>query len=375
MHRKIFILFTVTVLGLLFGCAKEMPTETEPPVRPVKTLVIAGDQAGGTRSFPARIEAAQRAELSFRVSGTVQKLPIKEGDRLQEGDLVAQLDPKDYQIIVNDRQATFDKARKNYKRGQELVSSGTISRVDFDSLEAEFKNAQAALQAAKQDLAYTQLKAPFDGMIAKRLVERFEEVQAKQPVVAIQNIEMLEVKFDVPEAIIRGLRRAGNEGGTEVANRVQVYATFEGRSDRTYPLEFKEISTKADEKTQTFGATYLMRQWEQGVVLPGMTATVTVDFGGTLGADIVHTVPVTAVVGDYKLDPRVWVVDEASMTVAPRPVKVGRMVGDGIVVREGLEPGMRVVTAGTPFLVKGMKVRLMPEREQAESRPEDLKYQ
>ena len=85
--------------------------------------------------------------------------------------------------------------------------------------------------------------------------------------------------------------------------------------------------------------------------------------------------PVSAVVGDYKLDPQVWTVDEASMTVSPQPVKVGRLLGDGIEVLEGLEPGARVVTAGTPFLVEGMQVRLMPELEQAEPRPEDLKYQ
>ncbi|MGB5199719.1 MAG: efflux RND transporter periplasmic adaptor subunit, partial [Sedimenticolaceae bacterium] len=307
--------------------------------------------------------------------GTVQELPVKEGDRLQEGDLVARLDPTDYQIVVDDRQATFDKAEKNFARGKQLVGSGAISRLDFDRLEAEFKNAQAALNAATQDLAYTELKAPFGGIIAKREVDRFEEVQAKQTIAILQNIDMLEVKFDLPESIVRGIRGDDGTANERARDQIKVFASFQDQPEEMYPLEFKEIATKADDKTQTFETTYLMKQREQGTVLPGMTADVTVDFADYIDSAMAFTVPVSAVVGDYKLDPQVWTVDEASMTVSPRTVRVGRLVGEGIEVLGGLEPGARVVTAGTPFLVEGMKVTLMPELEQAAPRPDDLKYQ
>ena len=375
MQWKSVIFCGLSVALLLGGCAEQEPAQTEAVARPVKTMMIAGADATGARTFPARIAAAARADLAFRVPGTVQELPIKEGDPVKEGDLIARLDPTDYQIVVDDRQATFDKAQKNYDRGKELVSSGAISGSDFDRLEAEFKNARAALSTATQDLAYTELKAPFEGMIASRLVDRFEEIQAKQPIVVIQNVEMLEVKFDVPESIIRGIRARGVTDREAVRGRVKVFATFQGQPGREYPLTYKEVSTKADAKTQTFEATYLMKQWEDGTVLPGMTAGVTVDLAGYVDSAIAFTVPVSAVVGDFKLDPQVWTVDEASMTVSPQPVKVGRLVGDGIEVLEGLEPGARVVTAGTAFLVEGMPVILMPDLEQAQPRPEDLKYQ
>jgi len=247
--------------------------------------------------------------------------------------------------------------------------------MDFDRLEAEFKSAQAALETAQQDLTYTELKAPFDGSVARRLVERFEEVQAKQPIAVLQNVNRLEVKFDVPESIIRGVRASRKETGTDARNGVRVFATFVDQPGREYPLVFKEISTKADPQTQTFEATYLMDQWEKGVVLPGMTASVTVDLAGYVDTAVVVTVPVSAVVGDYKLAPQVWTVDESSMTVSPRAVKIGRLSGNEIELLEGIEPGTRIVTAGTPFLAEGMKVRLMPDIEQAEPRAEDLKYQ
>jgi len=375
MRRIPTLLLALSVAAGLTGCSREEVTEPQVFPRPVKSLVIDDVDAGGTRSFPARIAAAQRADLAFRVAGTVQELPVREGDRLKQGDLVAKLDPKDYQIVVNDRRATFDKARKNYDRGQQLVSSGAISKVDFDRLEAEFKNAQAALEAASQDLAYTELTAPFDGMVARRLVDRFEEVQARQAIAVLQNVETLEVKFDVPESIIRGLRAASDQEQVQARQRVRVTATFDDQPERQFPLQFKEIATKADDKTQTFEATYLMEQWDSGLLLPGMTATVVVDFAGMINRNLIYRVPVGAVVGDYKLDPRVWTIDQNSMTVKPQPVKTGRLVGSEIEVTEGLQPGMRIVTAGTPFLSEGMPVQLMPESEQAEPRPEDLKYQ
>ena len=365
----------LVIAWVLGGCAEQQAPVVETVARPVKTIVIAGADAAGIRSFPARIEAAQRADLAFRLPGTVQDLPIKEGDLVRQGNLVARLDPTDYQIVVDDRQATFDKAEKNFARGKELVSSGAISRSDFDRLEAEFKNARAALSAATQDLAYTELKAPFDGMIARRLVDRFEEVQAKQPIAVVQNVDLLEVKFDVPESIVRGIRSAEESQVSAARDRVKVSAAFQGQPGQAYPLRFKEISTKADPNTQTFEATYLMKQLDKGNVLPGMTASVSVDFAGFIDMAEAFTVPVSAVVGDYRLDPQVWIVDQASMTVSPRPVEVGRLIGDGIEVLDGLEAGDRLVTAGTAFLVENMSVTLMPESEQAALRSEDLQYQ
>jgi multidrug efflux pump subunit AcrA (membrane-fusion protein) len=92
-------------------------------VRPVKTIVVVTPESGGIRHFPARIDANRKAELSFRVPGKVTELAIKEGDRVVEGQLIARLDPTDYQITVNDRQAPFDNARKNFERTKKLVKA------------------------------------------------------------------------------------------------------------------------------------------------------------------------------------------------------------------------------------------------------------
>ncbi|MBK5967349.1 efflux transporter periplasmic adaptor subunit, partial [Thiorhodovibrio winogradskyi] len=198
-------------LPLLSGCSQEAEPEGSPPVRPVKTLVVESPDLGGERNFPGRVDAEAKAELAFRVPGTVAELMVKEGDRVEKGQVLITLDATDYEIQLRNAQASFERAQNDFNRAKELVDDGFISRTDFDAKEAEYKNAQAALERAQQDVEYTQLKASFDGTISQRYVERFEEVQAKQPVLAMQDNNSLQVKVDVPENIIRGIKPSGND--------------------------------------------------------------------------------------------------------------------------------------------------------------------
>jgi RND family efflux transporter MFP subunit len=354
---------------VLVGCSKgEEPVTAETP-RPVKTVVVESPESGGVRRFPARIDALNKAELAFRVPGTIQELPVKEGDRVEKGQLLVALDPTDYEIAVKNAQATFDRAENDYKRAQELVKDGFISRSDFDAKEAQFKNAQAVLEQSKQDLSYTKLTASFPATVAARYVQRFEEVQAKQPVLAVHDSAQLEVKVDVPEGVL--LRIRPPETGEPRSARTQVTAGFDNRPGKQFDLTLREVATRADPKTQTFQMTFTMPAPEDFIVLPGMTATVTADLGSVAASDSVFFLPATAVTADESLAPFVWVVDEAEMRVHRNPVEVGRLTGWSIEITGGLEPGARVVTAGVGYLGEGMEVRLLPEREEAEPRPDE----
>lgn len=371
MPRHSAILLSLLPLLLLTTACKEKPVADMPDVtRPVKTMLIGKAETGGMRRFPARTEANRRADLAFRVSGKVNEILVREGEQVTEGQVVAKLDPTDYQIVVNDRQATYDNAARNFERAKELIDEGFVSQMDYDRLETEFRSAQAALETARQDLDYTSLRTPFTGSIARRHVERFEEVLAKQTVLSLQDVTQLEVKFNIPESIVRGVRIDADETG-KPSDRVRVFATFDNLPGQEIPLTFKEVSTKADERTQTFEVTYTMQQLGQNTILPGMTAMATADLTLVEKELQVYAVPVSAVVGDRSLEPRIWIVDMVSMTVQPKTVKVGRMMGDDIEVLEGLEPGDRIVIAGAAFMVEGTSVTLLPDLEQAEPRADD----
>ncbi|MBK5939505.1 hypothetical protein CCR96_09635 [Halochromatium roseum] len=356
---------------VLSGCSQEAAPEGPPPVRPVKTLLVASPDLGGERSFPGRVDAEAKAELAFRVPGTVKELLVKEGDQVNEGDVLITLDATDYEIAARDAQATFDRAENDFKRAQELVKDGFISRTDFDAKEAEFKNAQAALERAQQDLDYTQLKASFDGTISQRYVERFEEVQAKQPVLAMQDNNSLQVKVAVPENIIRSLRpRNGEDQSTR--DQVPTWASFDNHPGKRFALTMREVSTRADAATQTFEVTYSMPAPADFMVFPGMTATVTADLSKVTAGERVFSLPATAVTADAELEPFVWVVEEPALSVRKVPVEVGRLTGSSIEVEGGLEPGQRVVVAGVGYLADGMEVRLLTQREEAEPRADEV---
>ena len=367
-------LVAFTALSLV-SCGKEASEPPPPASRPVKLFTVGGGSKEAIRTFPGRVDATQRAELAFRVGGQLQELLIKEGDLVEEGQVLARLDPTDYKIVLEDRQANFDNAQRNFERGKELIVDGNISRLDYDTMEANYRTAAAALTAAQQDLEYTVLTAPFEGRIARRNVENFEEVLARQTVIWLQNINELDVIIDLPESVIRsvrgGARDEGNLRTSETAGTVRAYAQFEGRSDRRFNLATKELATKADEQTQTFRATFTMDAPSEFNVLPGMTANVTIDLTGVIDKDAVKWVPVRAVQADNGLEPRVWVLDPKTMTVNSRSVKVGRMSGRSIQVTDGLNGDEEIVSVGAPYLAEGMKVTRMKLTEQAKPRADD----
>ena len=362
------VVLACTVLPLLMTACREEAPLPPPESRPVKTMVIGGVTSGDYRQFPGVVDAMQKAELSFRVEGKLKEILVKEGDMVEKGQLLARLDPTDYQIKLNDRKASYETAKANYERAKKLVEKGAISRVDHDKIRAEYATAKANLEAAEQDLKYTSLKATFPGYIAKRHVENFEEVRRKQAIFTLQDISELEIRVDVPENLMIQLRRQVEPGKTSEPRR-KMYAVFDQIKDVEFPLELKEISTTADVNTRTFEATLKMKSPENYNVLPGMTATVFAElFTSEMGKTVTVDLPVTAVVADADKAATVWVVDEDTMTVSSKPVKPGMLSSNSISV-SGLEVGERVVTAGAAFMREGMKVTLLQTGEQPDQRP------
>jgi len=361
----------VPVLAILSACGGPAEEPPPPPIRPVKLFTVEGAGGSALRRFPGAISASQRAELSFRVNGVLQEILVKEGDKVKQGQVLAKLDPTDYRIRLSDRQATFDNAEKNFIRAKELIQDGTISQSDYDRVEANFRTSQAALALARQELTYTELKAPFAGSIGRRDVDNFEEIQPKQPIFQLQNVDQLDVAIDMSENLVRSVRQPDQAGNTRDSREVAAYASFEEKAGEKFPLEIREVATKADPQTQTFRVTFTMQQPKNFAVLPGMTANVFLDLSRVISTDTAKWVPISAVVADSGLDAQVWVLDDQTMTVSARPVQIGRMSGRNIEVSSGLVGGEEIVSVGAAYLAEGMQVSRMILTEQAEPRADD----
>ena len=158
LHSAVLIITSVLVVS----CGNDEQSLAEPvSPRLVRTLVIGTDNSTAWQEFPGKVEALKMAELSFRTGGELSALIAREGDEIQQGDVVANLDDRDQKIRLRAREKEFEQANGDYQRGLSLIDSGSISRSDLQKLEASASTAKSNFEAAQRDLDATRLIAPF----------------------------------------------------------------------------------------------------------------------------------------------------------------------------------------------------------------------
>jgi RND family efflux transporter MFP subunit len=352
-HRTVIHMLTGLALtaALLFaGCGKKEQAEPEPVARPLKTIVVGGD-AFTDRSYPGEVEASQRVDLSFRVSGPLIELHAERGQYVEKGYLIARIDPRDYQIALEEAKATFTKADADLKRYQSLYEKNAVSLAELEQKRSQRDVTRARMEDAQSNVDYTYLRAPFEGNVSERYVENFQEVSVQQPIVSLENFDMLDIIVDVPEHLMTGTG--------ENLQKMEITATFDSAPDKKYPLTFKAVTAQADPTTRTYQIRFSMEQPEEINVLTGMTANVTASSNLAEMDASVFIIPAAAVFEDDAGSPAVWVVGD-DMTVRKRSIGVGELTGEaGIEVTDGLEAGERVAVVAVHSLTEGTKVRIL----------------
>jgi multidrug efflux system membrane fusion protein len=354
-------IMTVT-LGLLIslvfftnGCGKKEEPVKKEVVRPVKTLTIQTTGTSALRSYPGEVRASRRVDLAFKVAGPLIELPVEEGQDVKKGKLIARILPRDFKTRLDQAKARALEAEQQYQRYRDLYVKKQVSKADFDKYKSQRDVSVAQQEDAQNALKDTYLKAPFTGTIAKRYVENFEEVQAKQPIVFLQDISKVELLLNVPESEMATVR-----GKIEA----DAFALFPTAPGKRFPLDLKEFSTQADPQTQTYQVVLVMPQPKEVNILPGMTGTVEIEIKSRATDAPQIVIPAIAVLGDSDGSAYVWRVDEKAKTVHKLPLKVGEMTGsENIVVNEGLKGGEIIVVAGGTKLEEGMQVRLWEDQE------------
>jgi membrane fusion protein, multidrug efflux system len=400
------------LLPIVLGCGPKTP-QREEPIRPVKTLVLAAGEDTRTRSFPGRVEASKRVELAFQVSGLLVELPVKEGQRISKGDVIARLRQDEFEARLATLQSQLDQSRaglaalqqgerseEQMRRGMQaraaearlanaradleryapLVASRAVSQQDYDRAKTIYRVAQEEFQAALQFVEqgtigreeYIQSQEAEIRGLEARVVEAnlnlrdstilapYDGVIAQRFVEQGQNIRGTEpvVRFqDIEEIEIAvDVPETVMARDIQLADIVQLTAEVSGAPGIQFPVRIREIAQVADPTTQTFNVRVAMQSPTEIRVLPGMTATVTAVYrrASILGTRLL--VPVSAVSKTDKGTQVAWVLGEG-FTVRPRPVKVGAAIGGELEITDGLQPGDRIVVAGVSALRDGMKVR------------------
>jgi len=341
-------------------------------------------------------------------------LPIFEGQQVKKGDLLAQIDPRDYETAVRNIEARLADLNAQYKamqsarpedirrleatlaaaqsklleaaasfrRYQRLYENENISKAEYDqaraardvadaevrsseeslqmartgarpedieAMQARIRAMESDLQRAKDQLRDTELRAPYDGVVAERYVDNFEFVSAFNDILSLQDITTVEIVAQLPENLVARAR--------EKAER-NFKAHFPSLPGVELDATATEISTQADSVTRTYAVTFQTRQPDSANLFAGMTAEILVSVSdSTLPGWLV---PVSAVFADSRGD-NVWALDEGASTARKVPVELGEPSGDGVWVTAGLEPGMRIITAGAQFLSADQQVRVITD--------------
>ena len=352
-------LYALAAAAILSGCAKE---EAAPePIRSVKVMAVGVDTIKSSHEFAGEVRPRVESRLGFRVAGKLIKRQAELGQHVKAGQVLAQLDPRDYQLATDAARAQVaaaltnrDLAAADYKRYAVLKDQNFISGAELERRETTLKAAQAQLDQAKAQLAsqgnqadYASLVADVSGVVTAVEAEPGQVVTAGAPVVRIAQDGPRDVVFSVPEDKVMQIK----EGSV-----VDVRVWANGAAAITGKV--REVAASADPVTRTFQVKVAI---DGATTLPlGTTAYVAPQSLSLAGTPVIK-LPTSALRKEGQ-GTAVWVLDKPTMTVKSQVVQIATADGNEAVIASGLQPGMLVVSAGVHVLSPGQKVVIYQEK-------------
>ena len=367
--RAGLFLCTLALGAALAGCSRPEPPPE--PVRAVKLLTVGASEVQAQRLFAADVRARVESRLGFRVAGKLVQRHVELGQAVRAGQLLAQLDARDYRLAVQAAQAQVaaattqrDLAQADYERFAQLKAQNFISGAELDRRRASLQAAQAQLtqalaQASSQGNQenYTQLRADADGVVTAIEAEPGQVLELGQTVLRLAQDGARDAVFAVPEDLVSQLRV-----GQEVAVR-----PWGGAAEGAAKLRatVRDIAASADPVTRTFTVKAAL----SGSPLPPLGATLTVYPSAFAPRGVQALRLPTSALWAQGQQTAVWVFDAASSTVRAQVIEVAQVDGNEVLVRAGLQAGAQVVATGVHVLAPGQKVSIY----QAKTAPDAAK--
>lgn len=343
---------------LLTACSKPVPTEE--PIRAVKVATVGTQNLQSSAEFAGEVRARVESRLGFRVAGKMVSRAVEVGQHVRAGQVIARLDPQDYQLAaqaakaqVQAAQTNRDLAAADYQRYKGLFDKNFISATELERRDAALKAAQAQLDQAQaqgavqgNQTAYTTLVADVSGVVTAVEAEPGQVLAAGTPVVRIAQDGPRDAVIAVPEDKVAQIK----QGSIAEVRTWGASASSAGT--------VREVAASADPVTRTF----LVKVAVKDALALGSTVTVIPQAlapsrSGALGIKLP-----TSALREHGKGSAVWVLDTAKMTVNLQPVEVGAPDGETVTITSGLQPGMQVVVAGVHVLTAGQKVSLYKDK-------------
>jgi RND family efflux transporter MFP subunit len=358
------MLFGLPLLLAISACREAPPPPVE-RIRAIKTITVSEQASGKLRQFSGVVEAADSSSISFEVSGNVREVRVDVGDRIKKGQVLAVLDKRTYNLNVKAAEAEVGRAkveladkRNDLDRFQRINKQdpGAVSQAALDNSQAAVDGAlkqvqftKSGLKLAQRDLDKTVLRAPFDGVIANRYIDAFNEVARGQKCFDTFELTGMEVAISIPEDAI-----------DEIKMEQKGEILFPVFADRIYHGRVTEISKVAG--TANAFPIKLTIEDPDRRIRPGITARVTLLLSGD-DQKAAYLVPISAIA--QRGDPKkgfVYIYDDKTSTVKKTLIEGGSVRGNDAVIIGGVKEGDIIAVAGVSFLEDGQKVKLMEQQ-------------
>ena len=353
--KRLAVLFLFTVLIYVFTGCKEEDAPVKEVVRPVKTMKVSYfiDETG--KGYPATSKAFKEADISFRVGGApIIQNNIVEGQIVKKGELIAAIDPSDFQIALQSAKARYNQAEAEAKRYERLWKKGSVSKSDYDSKYAFYKEAESSYLQAKNNLNYTKIYAPFTGFYGEKLADIGNVVQPYQPITKLYDLSKIEIVTTIPEQMAVNFMFFD-----------KYHVIFDTYPDTTFTATLKEM-----EKTPTPEGFKLhlfldFNPYKSSTykISAGMSCRVSISLKSNKISKGEIVVPTPAVFeSEADNTPSVWILTK-DMKVKKQHVSLNGFAGkDYIKIKSGLKPGDIIVVAGAKRLIEGQKVKILDQK-------------
>lgn len=333
----------MTGILLLSSCGNNKNGETQVYTKLVKTASVEKISGVEQKQFPSVIEEAEEFNMAFRVAGPIQKIYVKEGEYVKKGQLVAEMDTRDYMIQKNAVEAQVSQLQKEYERVKELYERKSVSENDYEKMKAGIEMAEQKLKNANDQINDTKLYAPFTGYITKVMFKDGSLVNHGTPIATLIDVSQFKVEINVPANIY-----------INKSNIKKIECTQESIPGEVFPLTLYSENIKAN--NNGLYKLYLYHNPASGSKLaPGMNVSVKLYCEKENNAML--SIPAQAL---FEIDSKsfVWVVNDS--VVNAREVQTNNQLSNGhIGIVSGLSENEEVVTGGLNLLKEGEKVRVV----------------
>ncbi len=282
--------------------------------------------------------ADESVEVTSRVTSIVTRIGFREGQQVERGDLLVELENKEIRAELAVAEASLSESRSQYERARQLANTQAISASSLDELLAAMKVAEAEVQAARARLENTFIRAPFSGKIGLRRVSPGSLVNPGTVITTLDDLDPVKLEFSVPEAFLSVLREDLTVSARSPALQAQ---EFTGRID--------SIDTRLDPVSRSILVRAVLDN-QEGLLKPGMFLTVALQ----MSRPAVLMAPEQAVVPE-RGQHYIYVVAQEDR-VARRRVELGQRVPGAVEIVSGLAAGERVITEGTQKVREGSQV-------------------